>query len=174
MRGAELTFSFVGKSGRRHVVCLHDRRIARLVRECQDLPGQRLFTYLDGAGEPHTIGSQHVNGYLRAATGADFTAKTFRTWTGTAEAAGFLGRSNTPPAKATLLAAIDHTAAVLGNTRSVCRSSYVHPAVQQAYLDGALSELWRAVPARSTTVMTAVERRTAHVLRALADGFAAA
>lgn len=169
VQGAELTFSFVGKSGRTHQVRLHDRRIARLVRQCQELPGQALFTYLDAAGEPRTIGSLHVNDYLRDATGAAFTAKTFRTWTGTSEAAGYLARSPQPPTKAALLAAIDHTAEVLGNTRSVCRTSYVHPAVQEAYMEGALPDLWRAGPARSTTVMSAVERRTAHVLRALGE-----
>jgi DNA topoisomerase-1 len=168
--GAELTFSFIGKSGRRHQVRLHDRRIARLVRQCQELPGQALFSYLDDAGELRSIGSHHVNGYLRSVTGTDFTAKTFRTWTGTAEAAGQLARSGRqPPTKTALLAAIDHAAEVLGNTRSVCRSSYVHPAVQEAYLAGDLPGLWRAGPARPTTVMTATERRTAHVLRALDD-----
>jgi DNA topoisomerase-1 len=162
--GAEVTFEFVGKSGRRHHIDLHDRHLARLIRQCQDLPGQRLFTFVDERGEPHTVCSQHVNDYVRQVSGAGFTAKTFRTWTATAAAAAFLAADRRPPTKRGLLAGIDRAADLLGNTRSVCRASYVHPAIQERYLDGTLTDLWRSGPVRASAALTLSERRTLHVL----------
>jgi DNA topoisomerase-1 len=138
--GATLHLTFRGKSGKEHRVKVSDRPLARLVRHCQELPGQTLFEYLDEHGECHSVDSADVNQYLRESSGADFTAKDFRTWGGTVLAAAALGRAaqlwpGTEP-KHRLVEAIDEVARRLGNTRAVCRKSYIHPAVIDAYLDG--------------------------------------
>jgi DNA topoisomerase-1 len=136
--GAALRFHFKGKSGKPHQVGLRDPALARLVRNCQDLPGQRLFQYVDEAGAHHAIGSDDVNEYLREVSGRDITAKDFRTWAGTVQVAAALAVCDEPTSAAAgkreVVAAIDAAAERLGNTRSVCRSSYVHPAVIDAYL----------------------------------------
>lgn len=165
--GHTVSFSFVGKSGRKHRVALTDRRIARLVAACQDLPGQTLFSYLADDGSVHSVRSEHVNDYIRSTIGDDFSAKTFRTWTGTSVAAQFLARDPSP-SKRGLLDAVGRTADQLGNTRAVCRASYVHPAIVGSYLDDALAEMWADGPHRSTTTMSAGERRTLHVLQTVA------
>ena len=147
-----LKLSFRGKSGKQHVVGLRDRRLARVVRSCQDLPGQRLFQYLDADGEPRSIDSDDVNAYLRSAMGDDFSAKDFRTWAGTVLAARALHeidqvdedeRSGSAggtgkPTKAALKRAVEKVASDLGNTAAVCQRCYIHPAIIDAYLDGAL------------------------------------
>ena len=142
VRGAKIKFQFRGKSGKDHVVEVEDRRVARIVRACQDLPGQELFQYVDEAGGKHDVGSGDVNDYLREVTGRDFTAKDFRTWAGTLSAAAELRRlgpvENETEARKNVVAAIKATAQSLGNTPAVCRKSYVHPAVIEAYLDGSL------------------------------------
>src|SRR5690348_3091220 len=142
VRGAKIKFQFRGKSGKDHVVEVEDRRVARIVRACQDLPGQELFQYLDEAGGKHDVGSGDVNDYLRELTGSDFTAKDFRTWAGTLSAAAELRRlgpvENETEARKNVVAAIKATAQSLGNTPAVCRRSYVHPAIIEAYLDGTL------------------------------------
>lgn len=163
--GAAVVFTFPGKSGQRHRVELNDRRLARLVGQCQDLPGQVLFSYLDDDGCSRPIASEMVNDYIRRATSADFTAKTFRTWIGTTEAATALVSSVGEPTKAGLLTGIDHAAQVLGNTRAVCRASYVHPAIQSLYLNGQLRDRWMDGPDRSSRWMHAAERRTLYVLK---------
>jgi DNA topoisomerase I len=169
--GTAVVFTFPGKSGQHHRVELHDRRLARLVGQCQDLPGQVLFSYLDDDGCSRPITSEMVNDYIRCSTGSDFTAKTFRTWIGTTEAATALVATNGEPTKAGLLAGIDHAADVLGNTRTVCRGSYVHPAIQSLYLDGELHDRWMEGPDRSSTWMHASERRTLHVIKNARDGW---
>lgn len=173
VHGADITFRFVGKSGRKHTVTVEDRRLARMVAQCQDLPGQRLFVYLDDEGHARTIDSAQVNAYLRDITGADTTAKTFRTWIATSAASGHLaldlGTRAGRPTKQAFLRAVDHAAERLGNTRSVCRNSYVHPAVEQTYLSGAFDDVWRSGPNRPTAGMTTGERRTLHLLRTTAD-----
>ena len=138
-------FSFRGKSGKDHVVALEDRRLARLLRRCQQLPGQRLFQYLDADGNAHPIDSGDVNDYLRQACGEDFTAKDFRTWGGTLAAIAALVRAP-PPGEGgerallvTQNAAIAQVAAQLGNTPAVCRASYIHPAVFAGWRDGRLA-----------------------------------
>jgi len=143
-RGAAI-FEFRGKSGKDHVVECGDERLARLLRRCQQLPGQELFQYLDEGGTPHPIGSGDVNDYLRAACGEDFTAKDFRTWGGTLAAIKEFVR-NPPPAGAserTLAmlqnAAVKEVARQLGNTPAVCRASYIHPAVFEGWRDGRLA-----------------------------------
>lgn len=169
VHGADITFRFVGKSGRKHTVTVEDRRLARMVAQCQDLPGQRLFVYLDEEGRARTIESAQVNAYLREVTGTDTTAKTFRTWIATSTASGHLALDLATrtgrPTKQAFLQAIDHAAERLGNTRSVCRSSYVHPAVEQTYLAGDFHGVWRSGPNRPTAGMTTAERRTLHLLR---------
>src|SRR5207237_7660478 len=132
---------FRGKGGIWHDRAVTDRRLARIVRACRDLPGQELFQYVDEAGAVRDVGSGDVNDYLRAATGGEFTAKVFRTWAGTVQAAVLLaGRpADTITArKKAVVEVVRAVAAELGNTPAVCRASYVHPAVIEAYLAGEL------------------------------------
>jgi len=140
VRGAVIRFKFNGKSGREHEVEVTDRRLAAIVRRCEELPGQELFRYLDEAGQPRTVESADVNDYLREATGEDFTAKDFRTWAGTVLAACELGRrglaDSEAEAKRNVVAAVKAVAGRLGNTQAVCRRCYVHPAVIDSYLAG--------------------------------------
>ncbi len=147
INGAEVRFQFRGKSGIRHAIDLHDRRLARIIKRCQDVPGEELFQYVDGHGRPHDIGSADVNEYLRAVTGQDFTAKDFRTWAGTVLAARALQEvaafDSKAQAKRNIVKAIETVAKRLGNTRTVCRNCYVHPAVIDSYLDGSLLETLR-------------------------------
>src|SRR5262249_28186347 len=119
-------------------------RLARIVRHCQELPGQELFRYLDDDGQPRTVDSADVNTYLREAAGDDFTAKDFRTWAGTVLAASALrdlGPCSDPAeAKRNVVRAVEAVAAKLGNTPAVCRGSYIHPAIPALYADGQLLE----------------------------------
>ena len=146
--GSEVEFRFRGKSGVYHDVKVHDRRLARIIQRTRDLPGQDLFQYLDEDGERHTVGSSDVNDYLRTITGEDYTAKDFRTWSGTVLAAmalqEFEAVDSDAQAKKNIVRAIESVAAKLGNTPSVCRKCYVHPAVLDAYLDGTMLEGLRA------------------------------
>jgi DNA topoisomerase-1 len=140
----KLKFSFRGKSGKQHEVDVTDRRLARIIRELQDLPGQDVFQYVDEEGEVRDVKSQDVNDYLREITGEDFTAKDFRTWAGTVLAAMALNAQeafeNKSQAKQNIKDAISAVAKILGNTPSVCRKCYIHPAVLESYLDGATIE----------------------------------
>ncbi|MGI8403606.1 MAG: DNA topoisomerase IB [Thermomicrobiales bacterium] len=135
-----VTFNFKGKSGIEHEVRLKDRRLASLVKRLQDLPGQELFQYRDDGDHLQTIDSGNVNAYLREITGDDFTAKDFRTWAGTVLAAQALAAfeefDSESSAKANIVNAVESVSARLGNTRTVCRKCYVHPAVIDAYLEG--------------------------------------
>ena len=140
--GAAIRFRFRGKSGLMHEVGLRDRRLAALVRRCQELPGQDLFQYVDEVGEVRDIASDDVNAYLRDAAGDDFTAKDFRTWAGTVLAYRALRalqpEEHGPSARRNVVQAIRETADRLGNTPAVARGSYVHPAVLDAYMEGSL------------------------------------
>ncbi len=140
--GAEVRFRFTGKSGKQWSLRLKDRRVARIIRACQELPGQSLLQYVDEAGDCQEITSTDVNDYLRAITGADFTAKDFRTWAGTVLAAMALDEvksfDSTAEAKRNLRSAIEKVAARLGNTPTICRKCYVHPEVMNSYLNGNL------------------------------------
>ncbi len=140
--GSRIAFRFRGKSGIEHEVKVVDRRLARVITRCQDLPGQDLFRYTDAQGEPRSIGSDDVNAYLREITGEDFTAKDFRTWAGTVLAALALQELATlgteGRAKKNVIQAIESVAKRLGNTRAICRKCYVHPAVIDAYMDGTM------------------------------------
>jgi DNA topoisomerase-1 len=143
VEGTEIHFRFRGKSGQTHDVDLRDRRLAAVVRRCQELPGQELFQYVDEAGETRDVASDDVNEYLREAAGGDFTAKDFRTWAGTVLAYRAL-RALQPSdderdARRNVVEAIRRTAGALRNTPAVARRSYVHPAVLDAYMDGAIA-----------------------------------
>ena len=124
-----------------------DRRLSRIVRRCQELPGQELFQYLDGQGRRRAVTSSDVNAYVREMTGREFTAKDFRTWAGTVLAARALEEfeafDSKTQARRNIVRAIEEVAKRLGNTRTVCRKCYVHPAVLDAYLDGTLLETLR-------------------------------
>jgi DNA topoisomerase I len=142
VRGANVCFEFRGKSGVRHSVNVNDRRLARIVKNCRDLPGQELFQYLDEDGTRRKVDSGDVNAYLKEITGQDFTAKDFRTWAGTVLACVAL-REMTAETKAAMsknvIQAIDAVAGLLGNTRAVCRKSYIHPGIIDSYADGTLA-----------------------------------
>jgi DNA topoisomerase I len=140
----KLRFSFRGKSGKEHEVDVTDRRLAKIIRQLQDLPGQEVFQYLSEKGERRKVTSEDVNDYLREITGEEFTAKDFRTWAGTVLAAMALHAQesfeNKSQAKKNVKDAISAVAKILGNTPAVCRKCYVHPAVLESYLDGATIE----------------------------------
>ena len=140
VEGPKITFRFRGKSGKEHLIDVKDRRLAAVVRHCQELPGQELFQYIGDDGEAHGIESADVNAYLREAAGQEFSAKDFRTWYGTLLAARALGErvSGGAPRTKHVVAAVAWVAEKLGNTPSVCRKSYVHPAVMARYLRGKL------------------------------------
>jgi DNA topoisomerase I len=137
VHGGTVTFSFRGKSGIKHAIGFHDKRLARIVRTCQDIPGQQLFEYVDEAGSPCGVDSSDVNAYIREVSGEDFTAKDFRTWVGTVHCAVVLAEKATgeTPAerKSILLDAIKEVALRLGNTAAVCRKSYIHPQILELY-----------------------------------------
>jgi DNA topoisomerase-1 len=143
IKGSRVRFRFRGKSGRLHETGIRDRRLARTIRACQDLPGQTLFQYLDDEGERQTIDSADVNAYLREISGKEISAKEFRTWAGTVLAFRALcaldPAASDTEAKRGLVAAIKDVAGQLGNTPAVCRKSYVHPGVVEAYFDGDLA-----------------------------------
>ena len=143
--GAEVRFTFRGKSGKQHTIELHDRRMARIIKRFLEIPGQELFQYVDGDGEVKAIDSADVNEYLHQITGEDFTAKDFRTWAGTILAARFLretaGATNSRAAKKQLVRAIARVADELGNTAAVAKQGYIHPAVIAAYLSGGLKPI---------------------------------
>jgi DNA topoisomerase-1 len=142
VKGGKLRFRFRGKSGKRHDVDIEDRRLARIVKRCQELPGQELFQFIDDEGRHQDVHSGDVNDYLREITGQDFTAKDFRTWAGTVLAAVALREFEEFDSKAeanrNILRAIESVAARLGNTVAICRKCYVHPEVIDAYVDGTL------------------------------------
>lgn len=143
VEGAALRFQFTGKSGRVWRLDVRDRRVARIVRACQHLPGQTLFGYLDDAGRQQAVTSCDVNTYLKGVTGRDITAKDFRTWAATVMTAEALAEAgpaeNHTKAAKTVRAVIKAVAAQLGNTPTVCRASYIHPRIVDGYLDGELT-----------------------------------
>jgi len=140
--GGKVRFSFRGKSGVEHDIQLDDRRLARTIKACRDLPGYDLFQYLDEDGERHTVGSADVNAYLKEITGEDYTSKDFRTWAGTVLAAQTLQEFDTfesdTQAKRNIVSAVEAVAKRLGNTKAVCRKCYIHPAILASYMDGSM------------------------------------
>jgi DNA topoisomerase I len=149
----KLVFEYRGKGGKLHRISLRDRRLARIVRSCKELPGQHLFQYLDESGERRPIGSADVNAYLEEITGQPFTAKDFRTWAGTVLAALALSASegfeSEAAAKRNVARAIEQVAAQLGNTVAVCRKSYIHPQIVACYLDKSLPGLLKSRRAKT-------------------------
>lgn len=163
-----IEFHFRGKSGQWADVVLDDRRLVKAIRRVQELPGQRLFQYVDDDGTRQPVDSGMVNDYLRDATGGEFTAKDFRTWGGTVHAVAILAATPLPETggeralKATLAAAVKDVAGVLGNTPAVCRSSYIHPEVLAGWLDG---ELHRRVSPTDPRFIRKLEASTLSFLR---------
>ena len=172
---ARIRFKFRGKGGKDHEVELTDARLARIVSRCQDLPGQELFAYLDADGEVRSVESSDVNDYLREISGQEFTAKDFRTWSGTVLAAWALREftevDSEAQAKRNVVSAVERVAEWLGNTPAVSRKSYVHPSVIDAYLDGdvvraaresadaALSEHLTDLTSREAAVLALLRQR---------------
>jgi len=173
VEGGEIRLSFRGKSGVRHDGHLRDRRLARIVKNCRDLPGYELFQYLDAEGHRHAVDSADVNEYLREVSGEDITAKDFRTWAGTQLAAMALAHfselDGETPANSSIVRAVEQVAKHLGNTAAVCRKCYIHPAVFDGYLDGTLvrtlAERTRSYLKRNIAGMTAEEAAVTAFLR---------
>ncbi len=166
--GAGAVFEFRGKSGKLHRTGFRDRRLARVIHRCEALPGQRLFQFLDADGVRHAVSSHDVNAYVREASGGPFSAKDFRTWAGTLACAQGLVEAgpawSDSDAKHRIAACVKCVAAELGNTPTVCRKSYIHPAVLQAYQDGTL-------PARlGGETREAAERALLRFLRMIEGG----
>jgi DNA topoisomerase-1 len=152
--GSTISFEFVGKSKVQHTVTLQDRRLARAVKACRELPGYELFQYVAEDGTRRTINSADVNAYLNEITGEPFTAKVFRTWGGSVEAIRFFieqaENEELPPREKLVQACVNTVAALLGNTKAVCRQHYIHPAVINAVLDDTLYALINDDPADDT------------------------
>jgi len=167
--GGEMRFSFRGKSKIRHAISLADRRLAKVVRGCQDLPGQRLFQYVDDGGESHAVESTDVNEYIREISGDDFSAKDFRTWEGTVACALLLvDRSpieSEAERKRQVAEAMKIVAARLGNTPTVCRTCYVHPVIVEAYLENGTLGPFRDGPVKDG--MSGEERSVVRLLARL-------
>jgi DNA topoisomerase I len=139
VNGGRVRFAFRGKSGVEHDIKLDDRRLARTIKACRDIPGYDLFQYYDEDGERQAVGSSDVNAYLKEITGEDYTSKDFRTWAGTVLAADLLRAfdafSSDTEAKRNIVRAVETVAKRLGNTKAVCRKCYIHPAILDAYVD---------------------------------------
>lgn len=168
VHGATLKFRFKGKSGKHHAIELADPRLARIVRQCKELPGAALFGYLDAAGKPQSVGSADVNAYLHRTTGLDLTAKDFRTWAGTVHAAHFLLQEPPDPDETVeqrIRACVRCVADTLGNTPAVCRKFYINPVVLNAYTEGWLAAGMKSNGSRPPAGLSAKE---AAVLRLLA------
>jgi DNA topoisomerase I len=154
VEGATIRFRFRGKSGKEHEITLANRRMARLVKSCQDLPGQDLFQYIDENGDPQAIDSGDVNGYLREVAAEEFTAKDFRTWAGTLLTTHCLERypavESVTAAKAACANAVAEVAQKLGNTPAICRKCYIHPALLAAFVDERKLALWKRISAAAS------------------------
>lgn len=137
--GARVDFEFTGKGGAEHIITIRDRHLASLVARCQDLAGDTLFSFRSG-DQISSLTPEHLNSYIGEHTRERFTAKDFRTWGASATAVESLANAN---GEADVMAAIDAAAERLGNTRAVCRASYVHPVIAESFQDGRLDEAWR-------------------------------
>lgn len=174
INGSKVEFQFRGKSGVRHAIKISDQRLAHIIKRTRDLPGQDLFQYVDEDGQLRGIGSADVNEYLRTLTGEDFTAKDFRTWSGTVLAAMALQEfekfDSEAQAKKNIVRAIESVAKKLGNTPTICRKCYVHPAVLEAYLDGVmLDALQQRAQAKLANELQALSPEEAAVLAFLEE-----
>jgi DNA topoisomerase-1 len=146
LNGNEVKFSFKGKKGIYHNISIKSKKLAVIINQCRDIPGQELFQYFDANGKRHAIDSGEVNEYIRSISGGDFTSKDFRTWTGSNKcliALKELGSAeNSSQVKKNILIALDKVAKHLGNTRTVCKKHYVHPFILSAYENGKLEKYW--------------------------------
>ena len=171
IEGSTLRFNFRGKSGKEHSVAVADRRLARVVRACRELPGHELFQYLDDAGERQTVSSDDVNEYLRATTGEELTAKDFRTWGGTVLALSALAAiDGAPPEREAARAVVDAVKLVaeqLGNRPAICRKYYVHPGVIDVFLEGRLPDLLGGAAPPPRPGLRELEEQTLELLRQL-------
>ena len=176
VKGSRIRFEFRGKLGKEHVCELHDQRLARVVAGCQALPGAHLLQCVGEVGQRHAIGSEDVNAYLRAASGEDFTAKDFRTWAGSLQAAEALLREAAGDSqrlrKRQVLAALDEVAERLHNTRTVCRAYYVHPRLLETFEEGRLAASYARARRRAGGArgLRAEERALVGFLEAAARG----
>ena len=163
IKGEVLHFQFRGKSAQDHDLTFKNKRLAKIVKQCQDLPGDELFQYTDQAGVQHTVDSHDVNLYLKEISGGDFTAKDFRTWVGTMQGAQELAQlgpaSSETEAKQNISAAVKNVAAKLGNRPATSRKYYVHPVVLDAYSDGALFDYVKA-PFNEESVLKLIRKRS--------------
>jgi DNA topoisomerase-1 len=166
IEGSNVRFSFRGKSGVRHALDLRDRRLARIIRQCQDLPGQQLFEYLEEDGSTRAIDSSDVNEYIRDISGDDFSAKDFRTWAGTVTCAVLLAQEvaeeTASDRKQRVVTVIKDVAKRLGNTPAICRKCYVHPAIVDVFL-----EEGRLAPSRAPRSREGLEPEESLVLALL-------
>ncbi len=166
--GEQIRFRFRGKSGKQHVVSIRDRRLARIVDRCQDIPGEALFEYLDADGAAQGVGADDVNDYLREIAGDAFTSKDFRTWAGTVlalcELRDLSGAPSRSQARRLVTEAIGRVSARLGNTPAVCRRCYVHPDVIEAFADGRLLQLRLRASPRSASGLRSEERALLRLL----------
>ena len=174
--GGKVRFKFLGKSKVNHDITLSDRRLATIVKKCRDIPGQALFQYYDEEGQRHSIGSADVNAYLHEVTGQDFTAKDFRTWAGTVLATlalqAFEMADSATAAKHNIVEAVKNVSQRLGNTPSVCRKCYIHPAVLDSYLEGTLLDSLRQKTHAALADMEGLKAEEGAVLAFLAGRLA--
>lgn len=172
VRGNAILFEFRGKSGVEHQISVTDRRLARVIKRCMELPGQNLFQYLDDDGQRHTVSSSDINAYLQRLTGADFTAKDYRTWAGSALALATLRKLQWEPeadAKKHIVDMVKNVSRQLGNTPAICRKCYIHPAVLEGFLQGHLALLPRT---RQRKGLRVEEVALASYLQSLAQSIA--
>ena len=175
IEGDKIVFSFKGKKGIYHNISLRNRRLARMVKACRDVPGKELFQYLDADGKRKSIDSGMVNRYIKEATGGDFRAKDFRTWAGTLDvlrAFKSMGQAGTQTdCKKNIVAALDKVSEKLGNTRSVCKKYYVHPGILKLYeeqnLEKYLKELDKIEKPDDLSGLTSEERVLMKILKEL-------
>lgn len=162
VRGGEIAFLFKGKSGKEWSLSLRNKRVAKIIRSCQDLPGQHLFEYRGEDGSVHTVSSSDVNAYLKEISGRDITAKDFRTWAGTVKAAIAFSDFGGPAGKKAARAIVAGVAEELGNTIAVCRKCYIHPAIIAGFEDGSLR---LRPPRRGRDELSPAEIAVFHFLR---------
>jgi DNA topoisomerase-1 len=173
VKGGQIVFDFRAKHGIHRHIDLEDKKLARIVKKCQELPGQALFGYVDEDGAPRNIASEDVNAYLREISGEEITAKDFRTWAGTKLAVVALrelgGFTNKGAAKKNVLRAIEAVAKMLGNTPAICRKCYIHPAVLDGYLAGQLDAVLKSERARARRGLGGEEVALVKFLKAAAE-----
>ena len=171
VEGSKIRFEFRGKGGKRHAVQIFDRRLARIVRQCRDVPGYELFQYYDEVGEKRSVGSEDVNAYLREIGDDDFTAKDFRTWAGTLHAAATLLACdpcrNAREGRRRINESAAQVAERLGNTPAICKSAYIHPIVFDLYLEGALAQAFETAGKASRRKLSGLDEEERALLTVL-------